>query len=65
MTVLTGLTDFASLGDGSTAVLYYCNHTSFTSTAPAAECFTVVDGKIVEIHLVFDRMSSAPITEKD
>jgi len=31
-----------------------------TSTAPAAEHFTVRDGRIVESLLVFDRLSYAP-----
>ena len=31
-----------------------------TSTAPAAEYFTVRDGRIVESLLVFDRLSYAP-----
>lgn len=42
------------------ALLFYYPHTAVTSTAPAAEHFTIRDGKIVEIRLVFDRLSFAP-----
>jgi hypothetical protein len=31
-----------------------------TTTAPAAECFTVRDGKIAESVLLFDRLSFGP-----
>lgn len=56
----TGVTNLASFGDESQALLMYYPHTEFTSTAPAAELFTVRDGKIVESQLVFDRMSFGP-----
>jgi ketosteroid isomerase-like protein len=65
MTMLTGLTNLASFGDDTTAVLYYFPHTPFTQTAPTAEFFTVADGKISESHLVFDRMSFGPPPEQD
>ena len=57
---LTGLTDVASLADDNHVMLFYYPHTATTSTAPAAECFTVQDGTIVESLLVFDRLSYAP-----
>lgn len=57
---LTGLTDIASFADGDRVALFYYPHTATTSTAPAAECFTVRDGRIVESVLVFDRLSFAP-----
>ncbi len=58
--VMTGLTDVAAFGDEEQALLFYCPHTAATSTAPAAEHFTLRDGQIVEIRLVFDRLSFAP-----
>jgi ketosteroid isomerase-like protein len=57
---LTGLTDVGSLADGDHVALFYYPHTAVTSTAPAAEYFTVRDGRIVENVLVFDRLSFAP-----
>lgn len=58
--MMTGLTDIAAFGDEQHVVLFYCPHTAVTSTAPAAEHFTVRDGRIVESLLVFDRLSYAP-----
>ncbi|NED97721.1 nuclear transport factor 2 family protein [Phytoactinopolyspora alkaliphila] len=58
--VFTGLTDVAALGDGERALLFYYPHTATTSTAPAAEHFTVREGQIVESLLIFDRLSYAP-----
>lgn len=59
--LLTGLTDVAGVADGDDhVILFYYPHTSTTSTAPAAEHFTVHDGAIVENLLVFDRLSFAP-----
>lgn len=57
---LTGLTDVAHLADDQHVTLFYYPHTAATSTAPAAECFTVRGGVIVENLLVFDRLSFAP-----
>ena len=54
---LIGLTDVASFADADHVALFYYPHTAATSTAPAAECFTVRDEKIVESVLVFDRLS--------
>lgn len=55
--IMTGLTDVAAFGDGEHALLFYYPHTAVTSTAPAAEHFTVRNGKILESRLVFDRLS--------
>jgi len=60
MQINTGLTDVAAFGDDEHAVLFYYPHTEVTSTAPAAEHFTIRDGQIVESQLVFDRLSFAP-----
>ena len=57
--MMTGLTDVAAFGDGEHVVLFYFPHTAVTSTAPAAEHFTIRDGRIVESLLVFDRLSYA------
>jgi ketosteroid isomerase-like protein len=57
---LTGLTDVASFADGDHVALFYYPHTAATSTAPAAECFTVRGDTIVKSVLVFDRLSFAP-----
>ncbi len=57
---MTGLTDVAAFGDQEQALLFHCPHTAATSTAPAAERFTLRDGQIVESRLVFDRLSFAP-----
>lgn len=60
---LTGLTEVARLADDHHVMLFYQPHTATTTTAPAAECFTVEDGTIVENLLVFDRLSFAPPPE--
>ncbi len=54
---LTGLADIASFADGDRVALFYYPQTAATATAPAAECFTVRDGRITESVLVFDRLS--------
>lgn len=56
----TGVTNLAAFGDDRHAVLFYYPHTAITQTAPAAEFFTVVDGKIVADELVFDRKAYEP-----
>lgn len=61
---LTGLTDVASLADGDHVALFYYPHTAVTRTAPAAECFTVRGGEIMESVLVFDRLSFVPPDEQ-
>ncbi|MFF4214137.1 nuclear transport factor 2 family protein [Streptomyces sp. NPDC001796] len=45
----------ASFGDDSTALLMYNTETVPAKSAPAAECVTVRDGKIVYNRFVFDR----------
>lgn len=57
---LTGTADIASFADGDRVALFYYPQTATTKTAPAAECFTVRDGKIAESVLIFDRMSFGP-----
>lgn len=56
---LTGLTDVAHFADNDHVALFYYPQTAVTSTALAAENFTVRDGKIVKLMLVFDRLSYA------
>ncbi len=58
--MLTGLADIAGFADGDRVALFYYPQTAATTTAPAAECFTVRDGRIVESVLVFDRLSFGP-----
>jgi ketosteroid isomerase-like protein len=60
---LTGLADIASFADGDRVALFYYPQTAVTTTAPAAECFTVRDGKIAESVLIFDRLSFGPPAE--
>lgn len=62
--ILTGLTEVAAFGDEDHALLFYRPHTAVTSTAPAAEHFTIRDAKITESQLVFDRLSFAPSAER-
>lgn len=60
---LTGLADIAGFAEGDRVALFYYPQTAATATAPAAECFTVRNGKIVESVLVFDRLSFGPPRE--
>lgn len=62
--IMTGLTDVAAFGDEEQVLLFYYPHTATTSTAPAAEHFTIRDGQIGESLLVFDRLSFAPPQEQ-
>lgn len=57
---LTGIRDIAAFSEEDRVALFYYPQTAATSTAPAAECFTVRDGKIVESVLIFDRLSYGP-----
>ena len=57
---LTGAPHIATLADGDSVALFYYPQTAATSTTPAAELFTVRDGKIVESVLIFDRLSYGP-----
>ncbi|WP_029144346.1 nuclear transport factor 2 family protein [Microbacterium luticocti] len=57
---LTGIGDIAEFADGDRVALFYYPQTAATSTTPAAELFTVADGKIIENVLIFDRLSYGP-----
>lgn len=45
----------ASFGEGDTAVVVYDTETVPVKSAPAAECVTVINGKIVYNRFIFDR----------
>jgi len=57
---LTAIGEIAEFTDGNRVALFYYPQTAATSTAPAAELFTVRDGKISESVLIFDRLSYGP-----
>ncbi len=57
---LTGIADIAAFAEGDRVALFYYPQTAATSTTPAAECFTIRDGKISESVLIFDRLSYGP-----
>lgn len=57
---LIGVADIAEFTDGDRVALFYYPQTAATSTTPAAECFTIRDGKISESVLIFDRLSYGP-----
>lgn len=57
---LTGITDIAEFADGERVALFYYPETTSTSTTPAAEFFTIRDGRISESVLSFDRLSYGP-----
>jgi ketosteroid isomerase-like protein len=57
---LTGLAEIATFTDGDRVALFYYPQTAATTTAPAAECFTVRGDKIAESVLIFDRLSFGP-----
>jgi ketosteroid isomerase-like protein len=58
--MLTGIGDIAEFVDGDRVALFYYPQTAATSATPAAELFTVDDGKITESVLIFDRLSYRP-----
>lgn len=58
--MLTGIGDIAEFADGDRIALFYYPQTAVTSTAPAAELFTIENGKIAESVLIFDRLSYGP-----
>ena len=58
--MLTRIGDIAEFADGDRVALFYYPQTAATSTAPAAEFFTVRDGRIAESVLIFDRLSYGP-----
>lgn len=58
--MLTGIGDIADFATEDKVALFYYPRTAATGSAPAGECFTVRDGKIIENVLVFDRLSFSP-----
>lgn len=58
--MLTGIADIAAFADGERVALFYYPQTAATTTAPASECFTARDGRIIESVLIFDRLSFGP-----
>ncbi len=58
--MLTGIEDIAEFADGDRVALFYYPQTASTATTPAAEYFTVSEGKITESVLIFDRLSYGP-----
>jgi ketosteroid isomerase-like protein len=54
--IVTGTELVAAFGDDRTSVLLYDTATIPVPDAPGAECHTVVDGRITEIRIVFDRL---------
>lgn len=58
--MLTGAPAYAQMTEGDRVALWYFPQTAVTTTALASELFTVEDGLIVEIRLVFDRLSYLP-----
>jgi ketosteroid isomerase-like protein len=57
---LTAAPGVARMTDEDRVALWYLPQTATTTTALAAELFTVRDGRITEIRLVFDRLSYGP-----
>ena len=58
---LTRVTDIAQFAEaGDRVALFYYPETAATSSAPAAECFTLRDGVIAANVLIFDRLSFGP-----
>jgi len=53
--ILTGSALIAAFGDQRTAVIVYDTETVPVKSAPAAECVTVVEGKITYSRFIFDR----------
>jgi hypothetical protein len=53
--ILKGSTMIAAFGDDQTAVVVYDTETVPVPSAPAAECVTVIDGKITYNRFIFDR----------
>lgn len=57
---LTGIASIAEFADDNRVALFYYPQTAATSTTPAAEFFTVREGKIAKSVLIFDRLSYGP-----
>lgn len=58
--MLTGIGDIAEFVDGDRVALFYYPQTAATTTAPAAEFFTVAESRIRSSVLIFDRLSYGP-----
>jgi hypothetical protein len=54
--ILTGSELIAAFGDETTALLIYDTETVPVKSAPAAECVTVTEGKIIRSRFIFDRL---------
>jgi len=53
--ILTGSKMIAAYGDDETALIMYDTETLPVASAPAAECLTIKDSKIIYSRFVFDR----------
>ena len=53
--ILKGARLIAAFGDERTALIMYDTETVPVTSAPAAECVTVADGKIIYSRFIFDR----------
>ena len=53
--ILTGSTLIAAFGNDETALLFYNTHTLSVKSIPTAKYFTVKNGKITSIRIVFDQ----------
>lgn len=53
--ILSSAKLIAAFGDDTTAVIVYDTETVPVTSAPAAECVTVTDGKITYNRFIFDR----------
>ena len=60
---LTGAPELTRLVAGDRVALWYYPQTAVTSTTLASELFTVRDGRIVAIRLVFDRLGYMPLEQ--
>ncbi|WP_425824663.1 nuclear transport factor 2 family protein [Streptomyces fractus] len=58
--ILTSAELIAAFGDDETAVIVYDTRTVPVESAPAAECVTVANGKIVANRYIFDRLPFEP-----
>jgi len=53
---LVGARLIAAFGDSERAVVVYDTESALVASAPAAECVTVRDGRIVHSRFIFDRL---------
>lgn len=53
---VTSIRLLAAYGEGDGALLAYDAATDVRDSAPGAEHHTVADGRIVELHMIFDRL---------